>query len=336
MNWNIRLWHYAFCLLLLFDTSTAMAGETSLHNDPLPDYGSIQFQIPSYCEDQLDQTPDCLPLTIKYTKITGSPFAMFITPIWPANENIILPDRDYLRKSVQESTDQTSSQAVENTIVLNKLTGSSAYGYYYSGTDQAPKPEEYKYLTQGHDRVTTSFGLKDVPAFLGGALAGLVFHEAGHYAMDLALGTDPYIKSVNTSGIPFFAVTYRKAVTPRQEYAIASAGFLVQYSMAEVILAKYPHVWQEAPTAVKGAFAFHLVTSLIYAYGALAKSGPSERDTLGMANGLDISERWVGLAVLIPAALDLYRSFYPNATWATWTSRGVKIGFVFALTQCEN
>lgn len=180
---------------------------------------------------------------------------------------------------------------------------------------------------------SASLRLKDLPPFLGGALGALVIHESGHYAMDLALGTDPYVKRVDAAGIPFFAVTYRKAVTPRQEYAIAAAGFWMQHGMAEAILAKYPHVWREAPTAIKGAFAFHLATSLLYAYAALAKSGPPERDTLGMAHGLNISERWVGLAMLLPAALDLYRSLHPNVPWAAWSSRGVKIGFVFALTR---
>jgi len=178
-----------------------------------------------------------------------------------------------------------------------------------------------------------SLELKDVPPFLGGALVGLVLHESGHYLMDVALGTDPYLKRVDGAGIPFFAVSYRKDVTPRQEYAIAAAGFWMQHSMAEAILKKYPRVWEDAPTSVKGAFAFHLVTSLIYAYAALAKSGPPERDTLGMAHGLGINERWMGAAVLIPAALDLYRSFNPNVPWATWTSRGVKISFAFALLK---
>jgi len=177
------------------------------------------------------------------------------------------------------------------------------------------------------------FDFKELPPFLGGALVGLAIHESGHYALERALGADPYVKRVDTAGIPFFAVSYRKEVTPRQEYAIASAGFWMQHAMAEAILAKYPNLWKEAPTAVKGAFAFHLVTSLIYAYAALAKSGPPERDTLGMAHGLGINERWVGVAVLLPAALDLYRSFHPNTPWATWSSRGVKIGFVFALTK---
>lgn len=178
-----------------------------------------------------------------------------------------------------------------------------------------------------------SFSSRDLLPFLGGALAGLAIHEAGHYTLNLALGTDPYLKRVETAGIPFFAISHRKEVSPRQEYAIATAGFWAQHAMSEAILRKYPHLWRDAPMAVKGAFTFHLATSLVYAYAALAKSGPPERDTLAMARGLGLDERWIGLALLIPAALDLYRSLCPGTPWATWSSRGFKVGFVFALTK---
>ncbi len=194
----------------------------------------------------------------------------------------------------------------------------------------APEPTE---LEAHPEPAPPAFALRDLKPLLGGALAGLALHESGHYLLNLGLHTDPYLKRVDTADIPFFAVTYRKEVTLRQEYAIASAGFWVQHGMAEAVLAKYPYVWKEAPMAVKGAFAFHLATSLVYAYAALAKSGPPERDTLGMARGLGIHERWVGLAILLPAALDAYRSFHPDAPWATWTSRGLKVSFVFALTR---
>ncbi len=153
MNSNIRSWHKSFCLLLLLFSSTALAGETSLRNYTLPDHGSIQFQVPSSWEDRLAQPPDRLPPTIEFKQKAGHPFSMLITPIWPAKENTKLPDGDNLRKSVQEAADRIASGAVEKKINLIKLNGSSAYGYYFSVTDSAPKPGEYKYLTQGHVRV---------------------------------------------------------------------------------------------------------------------------------------------------------------------------------------
>ena len=94
------------------------------------------------------------------------------------------------------------------------------------------------------------------------------------------------------------------------------------------MLKEHPHLWQEDAPIAKGVFAFHIITSLVYAYGALSGNGPTARDTLGMADNLGIQERWIGLAILAPALLDLYRSVHPEANWAVYTSRTLKVGFV--------
>jgi hypothetical protein len=153
MHCIIRLGQYAFCLLLFVFASTALADETNLRSYPLPDHGSIQFQVPSSWEDRLAQPPGRLPPTIEFSQKVGSAFSMLVTPMWPAKGNIKLPDGDNLRKSVQEGADRIASGAVEKMINLIELNGPSAYGYYFSVTDRAPKPGEYKYLTQGHVRV---------------------------------------------------------------------------------------------------------------------------------------------------------------------------------------
>ncbi|MEW5948914.1 MAG: hypothetical protein AB1711_05825 [Thermodesulfobacteriota bacterium] len=153
MNCDIRSWHYAFVLLLLFFASAALADETNSRNYPLPNHGSIQLQVPSGWEDHLTQPPNRLPPTIKFTQKKGSTFSMLITPLWPANENIKLPDGDNLKKSVQKAADKIASRAVEKKISLMELKGPSAQGFYFSVTDSEPKPGDYKYLTQGHIRV---------------------------------------------------------------------------------------------------------------------------------------------------------------------------------------
>ena len=80
--------------------------------------------------------------------------------------------------------------------------------------------------------------------------------------------------------------------------------------------------------AAMSVLTFHVVTSLIYAGAAFGNTGPVERDTRGMAESLHLNERWLGVMVLAPALLDTYRYFHPDARWATWSSRGVKMGSV--------
>ena len=80
-------------------------------------------------------------------------------------------------------------------------------------------------------------------------------------------------------------------------------------------------------------FTFHIGTSLVYAGAAIARTGPVERDTRGMATSRGISERWIGVMVLAPAILDTYRYFSPEARWAAWASRASKMGSVFMVIK---
>jgi hypothetical protein len=173
----------------------------------------------------------------------------------------------------------------------------------------------------------------DIWPFLGGALLGLGIHESGHLISGYAIGAHPSTQRVSGGGASFIAITYDRTMSPRERYGVSSAGFVFQYAASEWVLEKHPHLWTDDAPVSKGVFAFHIVTSLIYAYGAICDKGPTARDTLAMAQSLGIHEKWVGVAVLLPALLDVYRSIYPEAKWACYTSRSVKLGFVLALAK---
>jgi hypothetical protein len=162
---------------------------------------------------------------------------------------------------------------------------------------------------------------------LGGA-AGLGLHEAGHLIANWAFEEKVTIKRVNYKGIPFFALSHAPNLSPRREYVVSSAGFWTQYLYSEQILTHHPRLKNEQSPFRKGMLAFHVVTSLVYSGAAFGKTGPLERDTRGMASSRRLDERWIGAIVLAPALLDIYRYFNPDARWATWTSRGVKMGSV--------
>ena len=162
---------------------------------------------------------------------------------------------------------------------------------------------------------------------LGGA-AGLGLHEAGHLVANWAFEEKVEIRKVDYKGIPFFALSHAPDLSPRREYVVSSAGFWAQYLYSEQILTHHPSLKDEQSPFRKGMLTFHVVTSLVYAGAAFGKTGPIERDTRGMAASRRIDERWIGALVLAPALLDVYRYFNPGARWATWTSRGVKMGSV--------
>jgi hypothetical protein len=52
-----------------------------------------------------------------------------------------------------------------------------------------------------------------------------------------------------------------------------------------------------------------------------------------MGTSARVDERWIGALILAPAVLDTVRYFNPNAKWATWASRGVKVGLVVMVAR---
>jgi len=136
------------------------------------------------------------------------------------------------------------------------------------------------------------------------------------------------VKKVGWKGVPFFALSHAPDLSPRREFIVSSAGFWSQFLYSEQILTHHPDLRHKESPLRKGVLTFHVVTSLIYAGAAFGKTGPVERDTRGMAEALHINERWIGALVLAPALLDTYRYFHPDARWAAWSSRGVKMGAV--------
>jgi hypothetical protein len=87
-----------------------------------------------------------------------------------------------------------------------------------------------------------------------------------------------------------------------------------------------PKLRDEHAPILKGLLAFNVLTSVMYAGAAFARSGPAERDTRGMAVSADVAEPWIGVTVLAPAVLDGARYYRPRSRVFRWASRAAKIG----------
>lgn len=149
-----RIFGALLCLLFCAPIAVATAGETGIRRYELPDHGSIQLNVPTSWKDEIRQPPNRLPPTITFKQKAGAPFQVLITPIWPAKKDMPLTEEEGIRQLVLQAAELAQSQSVEETIELKKLDGSSGPGYYFSVTDRAPRPGEYKYMTQGIVRVS--------------------------------------------------------------------------------------------------------------------------------------------------------------------------------------
>ncbi len=169
--------------------------------------------------------------------------------------------------------------------------------------------------------------------FLAGGAIAFAAHEGGHVLFGRLFGTKTGLRRVSFARIPFFAITHTGTLTPRRQFVVSSAGFWTQHATSEVLLTLRPRLRDENSPLLDGVIAFDVLASVAYAGTAFARFGPSERDTRSMAATLGVNERWVGLLVLLPAVLDAYRYFDPEAGWASWASRGVKVGGVLLVIR---
>lgn len=197
------------------------------------------------------------------------------------------------------------------------------------GTAQTVDPQGPEQADTSHREHRATSAIR----FAAGAALALGAHEAGHLVLDVAFNADPSLKRVDFHGIPFVAITHRPGLAPRREFAISSAGFVVQHVANEWILTRRPALRARRAPFAKGIVAFNVLASTAYAGAAFARTGPYERDTRGMADAARIDERWTGALILAPAALDAWRYFHPEARWAAWTSRGVKAGMLLLLIR---
>lgn len=185
------------------------------------------------------------------------------------------------------------------------------------------------------DEKSSTSGAASTLAFLGGAATAFGSHEGSHLLFDAVFDAAPGIKRVSYAGIPFFAITHQP-VSRRREFVISSAGFWSQHAIDEWLLTRRPALRNEHAPFAKGMLAFNIVASAAYSAAAITRTGPPERDTLGIALATGphgMNERLVGLLILGPAALDAYRFLAPHARWAAWASRAMKVGMVLLVLR---
>jgi len=140
--------------LAFFAAGSACAADTTARKYPLAQRGGLQMSVPAAWADEVRTAPGGVPPTIALRPRSGLAFEVLVTPIWRARPDIPEATKEAIRQSVQRAADDVKSDAVEQTIAIRELAGASGPGFYFSATDKAPKPGEYKYLTQGIVKVS--------------------------------------------------------------------------------------------------------------------------------------------------------------------------------------
>lgn len=70
-----------------------------------------------------------------------------MTPAW--EEGPAGPNERSMRERVEQYLEGVKPSAIEKEIDLLRLESPAGPGFYFSATDQAPRPGDYKFLTHG-------------------------------------------------------------------------------------------------------------------------------------------------------------------------------------------
>jgi hypothetical protein len=115
----------------------------------MPGHGSLLLNVPDGWKSDLKQPPGRLPPTIGFGGQSGGPFIVLVTAVWESSLGSAAPDDAKIKSAVALAAKSAESQSVEGSLSPQNLVGGSGRGYYFRATDRAPKPGEWKYLTQG-------------------------------------------------------------------------------------------------------------------------------------------------------------------------------------------
>lgn len=138
-------------LTLTHVSQPARAANTGdqIRHYPLGNAGTLTLTLADGLTDEVRTTAIGAPPTIVISAADKHRCQALITPVWRFNTEVMIPDQAGIQKFVSGAASNALSEAVETTLPLTAMTGIGGAGYYFHATDKAPKPDEYKYMTQG-------------------------------------------------------------------------------------------------------------------------------------------------------------------------------------------
>jgi hypothetical protein len=115
----------------------------------LPGGDEIWLAIPANWNQRVESPDKNTPPSVWLAQKQGPTFNVLITPLSGTPMGAAMSDDNRLRAIVTSASRNALTKSVEMAIPVHDLTSPDVHGFYYFATDRAPKPDEWKYLTQG-------------------------------------------------------------------------------------------------------------------------------------------------------------------------------------------
>ncbi len=112
----------------------------------LPGGGALVLPTPEDWKHGVEQQR--VP-TLTITPVTGPLFQVMVSPLVSQDGRVGTISSEQLRRLVERAANDARAQAVEKSLPIQSVKDGDVEGAYFAATDKAPKPGEFKYITQG-------------------------------------------------------------------------------------------------------------------------------------------------------------------------------------------
>lgn len=123
------------------------AGPKAVRKYPIPEHGILELNVPTSWKG--DYKPQDMSPTIIFGPAKGSDFKALITVLWNRTGEQDFNSPSKLKALVEQDGQRILPKAVEPKLIIQQMRGVHNIGYFFSLTDKAPNPLEFRYLTRG-------------------------------------------------------------------------------------------------------------------------------------------------------------------------------------------
>jgi len=131
-------------------TSIALAGGLrAVKKYQIPEHGVLELNVPNSWKGDIHKPQKDVPPAIIFSPKKGNDFQVLITVLWDKIGEQDFNSPDKIRTYVQEDGQKILPKAVETKLLVQQMRGVNNTGYFFSLTDKAPNPGEFRYITRG-------------------------------------------------------------------------------------------------------------------------------------------------------------------------------------------
>lgn len=119
----------------------------------IPGYGQLRLQVPEDWKDEWVPPAGKRTPTIIITPAAGASFKVMINVATVAPEIVPELDAEAVRQMAESAARNAAAHTVEKSLPVQELAGPALHGFYFSGSEKAPRENDFPFMTQGIARL---------------------------------------------------------------------------------------------------------------------------------------------------------------------------------------